>query len=236
MEAYENLEPLDIPVCPDPMEPLKVNTEPLMKPPGVFKPGLWHEVSTISCASTAATDIGEVGWDEELCSDRDGPASEAPAGRLDAARELRIEHLGSDGHLNVRWPVDARKLRGKDKQIISSSFEILPGLAFKMMLKPKFAGNRKGQASFQKARGWGSVELKFVEGVASAPALRFRVSVGQEQPRGPVECDFGSGTVWGLPKGIEDFDFASAVEASSSTFVVSLEIIPRDATSSIVDA
>jgi len=222
-----------------------------LKPPGIFdKVGgdistkstvpfellgaIERSGSSHSLVSTAATVTGDA-QDEKLeelstipLSNAMQPAAAAvPKLAVEVARELRIEHLG-DGHLKVHWPVDAKKLRGKDMQHISPSFEIYPGCSLKLMLKPKCMGNKKGQASFQKARGRGSVELKLVESVALAPTLRFCISVGGCLPRGPVEHDFSDGFVSGLAKNDDDFDFLSAVDPNSSTFLVCLEILPSD--------
>jgi hypothetical protein len=152
-------------------------------------------------------------------------AMELPA-VMETTRELQLERL-EDGHLKVHWPIDAKRLRAKDKVCISPSFELFPGCSFKLMVKPRAMGDKKGQASFHKARGWGSVELKSMEGVAVAPTLRFLISVGGELPRGPVEHDFHNSTVGGLAKSDEMFDFTSAVDSKSSTFVVSLEVLPK---------
>lgn len=136
-----------------------------------------------------------------------------------------------DGHLWVHWPVDAKKLRSKDRQIISPSFEIIPGAVFKLMMMPKMMGEKKGQACFQKAHGCGSIVLKHVapvEGTTSLSKLIFRITVGdgkqRQTPRGPVDYDFGSG-VCGLPKRDELWDFLAAVNADSSTLTVSLELL-----------
>merc|ERR1711966_302614 len=100
-------------------------------------------MGSLSCASTAASEEAE---EPSSCH------AEAYV-----TRELRVHREDKDGHLKVHWPVDARKLRGKDKQIISPSFEIFPGCSFKLMVKPKAMGVRKGQANFHKGRGWGSI-------------------------------------------------------------------------------
>lgn len=202
-------------------EPIKVDVS-TFKPSGFGMPGLQSEDSNISVASTVATLTGE-----EECSELEERNVDERTARQDAPRELRIERQNAEGLMKIHWPVDAKKLKAKDRQIISPSFEILPGIAFKLMLKPKSVGDRKGQAGFQKAKGFGSVELKFIEGAASAPSLRFRVTVGQEAPRDPVECDFGKGTVCALHKNSEDFDFLSAVDPDSSTLLVCLEVFPQ---------
>lgn len=58
--------------------------------------------------------------------------------------------------------------------------------------------------------------------------LVFRIGVGSNTPRGPVEHDFSEQNCAGLPRGEEEWDFAGAVEASG-TFTVQLEVLPCDA-------
>merc|ERR1740130_529695 len=52
----------------------------------------------------------------------------------------------------IQWHVDARKLRGNDKQAVSPPFEISFGgqaVTFKMMIYPKVVSDAKGGASFK---------------------------------------------------------------------------------------
>lgn len=148
--------------------------------------------------------------------------------RAEVQRELRIKRDGH-GKIFVTWPVDARKLNGKDRQIISSSFDLFPDIVCKLMIKPKPKGLSKGLASFQKARGCGSIELKIVEGEEKAPAFSFRLSIGcgdlLDGPRGLVKHSFASSSVCGLPKDQEDWDFRAATDVDSNMFVVSLEVL-----------
>lgn len=218
---------------PHSQAPMKKAAEP--PKPNAKAPGLWTEdsnISNISTVSTAPTLSGEAPDLEDGAEEQERAAGEPAAAGEERPAGLRVERLGGDGRLKVHWPVDARKLRGRDKQIISPSFEIQQGLTFRLMVKPTFMGEKKGQASFSKARGRGSVELKFVEGAAAAPVVRFRVKVGQGEPRGPVVGDFGRRTFCGLPKDIEEFDFQSAVDPETSTFLVSLEVLPTPAAGS----
>jgi len=205
----------------------RVSTAPL-KPPGVFK----RSGSTHSLVSTAASVTGDSDDDKYktaspvLLSSGPPPA----VGRIEKSvaevvpHELRVEDLGA-GHLKVVWPMDARKVQGKDQQLVSPSFELFPGFSFKLLVKPRPMGDRKGQASFKKSRGWSSVELKLMGGMALAPKLRFLISVGGSSPRGPVDHDFSDNTMGGLVNDNCWFDFASAVEPNSSTILVSLEVL-----------
>jgi len=202
--------------------PLKVYPS---RPPGNF--------DSASSASTAASEIGEDNDETpELFSPIRLPESLLPKEetRKELPRELQVDALDMAlaRALQVQWPVDSKKLRGRDKQVVSPSFEIFPGCSFKLMLKPKVMGDKKHQEGFQRARGWGSVELKCVEGASVAPALKFWISVGDGSPRGPVTHDFGETTVAGLAKGEESFHFASEVDEKSSMFLVSLQAFPID--------
>jgi hypothetical protein len=138
-------------------------------------------------------------------------------------REVQTEHLG-DGHIIVHWRVAARILKSLDRQIVSPTFEAFPGCSFKLMVKPKVVGVKKGDASFRKARGQGTLELKLIEGADVAQTLSFGVSVGAKSLCGCVRHDFSGSTVAGLSKSDEVFDFMSAVDTNTSTFIVSLEI------------
>jgi len=210
--------------------PLKVYP---LKPPGNFK----QPCDTFSSASTAPSEMGEDD-DEmpEMSSPIALPEVAQPMEEMckEFCRELQVEPLDM-AHarpLKVRWPVDSKKLRGRDKQIVSPIFEVSPGCSFKLMLKPKAMGDKKHQESFQKARGWGSIELKCVEGASLAPTLHFWMSVGGGSLRGPVMHDFSESTVSGLTKSEESFNFASAVDGKTSTFLISLQALPIDSTAS----
>jgi len=145
--------------------------------------------------------------------------------RVDVDRDLRVERA-TNGQVDVCWPVDARKIQCKDRQIISPSFELFPDVSCKLMLKPKPKGLSKGLASFQKARGCGSIELKIVDGLEVAPQFSFLLSIGGEA-RGPVESNFAVSSVCGLAKNDEEWDFKAAVDPASSVFMVSLKVLPR---------
>jgi len=206
--------------------PLKVYPS---RPPGSFKPC----DAADSVASTAASEMGE-DHDEipEMFSPTCSPEALLPMEemRKEIPRELQVEamDMARAEPLRVQWPVDSKKLRCRDKQVVSPSFEVFPGCSFKLMLKPKAMGDKKHQEGFQRAKGWGSVELKCVEGASVAPALQFWISVGDGSFRGPVTHDFSESTVSGLTKGEESFNFASAVDGKSSTFLVSLQAFPID--------
>jgi len=132
--------------------------------------------------------------------------------------------------------VDARKLHSNDTQLVTPCIEVFDGIPFRLMLFPSCSGKlnethaTQRNTSFRKARGHGSVVLKCTAGEALAPKFRFNISVGSgsrvQAPRGPVEHDFSLSAVCGLPKGEQQWDFSSAVEPETSSFVVSVQIFP----------
>jgi len=146
----------------------------------------------------------------------------------------------NSGSMRVHWTVSARKLKSKDSHPhLSPSFELSfgtssPSVPFKMMITPKVASETKGGASFKKARGVGFIELVCEETLPDAvPQVSYKISIGsgdKRQPaRGPVTHDFSKQAVSRFPKGLAEWDFQSAVDHESMTFVVCLEIIPTTA-------
>jgi len=140
------------------------------------------------------------------------------------------------GCFRTLWWVDARKLRGNDKQAVSPPFKIssggsFPSVRFKLMIHPKVMSGQKGGASFKKANGRGLVQIKCEAELSDAIAnFRFRISIGtgenQQVPRGPKVHNFLASALCGLDKDEEEWDFQSAVDPESMTFVVCLEILP----------
>jgi len=133
----------------------------------------------------------------------------------------------------VRWTVDARKLKTKDREAASPTFELTCGvpMQFKMVIHPRKVEDARGGASFKKAQGRGSVQLRILTGVeaSSKAVVTFRIAVGsplrQEKPRGPVRHDFAERPICGLPAGIEEWDFQKVIDKTTQTFVVCLEVL-----------
>lgn len=136
----------------------------------------------------------------------------------------------------IRWTVDARKLKSTDREAVSPMFELSFSkiVNFKILIRPKVISSVRGGASFKKAKGKGSVELRCLDEVTAAmnPVVTFRISVGsgtdparQEPPRGPVRHDFTKKAICGLPAGEEEWDFSKAVDEATQTFVVCLEVL-----------
>jgi len=151
----------------------------------------------------------------------------APGHTDNMSREVQIES-SSDRRTRVTWVVEAKKLSTKDQQIISPMFEISKA-SFRIMLKPKSMGAKKGQTTFKKAGGKGSVALKLVESMEPVPRWHACAAVGAcknaKIPRGHVEHNFTEGSLCSLG---DDWDFGGAVDSQTSTFVVSIDISPKD--------
>merc|ERR1711974_225199 len=128
----------------------------------------------------------------------------------------------------IPWTVDARKLKGNDKQAVSPPFELSfegnPHVIFKMMIYPTVTSEQKGGAAFKKSKGYGYVQLKCEAELQDTDAMVYwRLRVGQET-RGPVKHNFSMSAVSRL-KDNELWDFTSAVNNDSQTFDVSLEVM-----------
>lgn len=138
------------------------------------------------------------------------------------------------GALQVRWTVDARKLRCRDKIAVSPPFALdSPPGTFRLMLCPKAVSDRKGGASFQKAKGRGFVQVKCEAalGEAARGAMSLRVAVGgpggaAPEPRGPLRHDFAQ---CGVCCDQEEWNFTRAVDEATQTFVVTLELLTEEA-------
>eukprot|EP00928_Gymnodinium_smaydae_P040341 TRINITY_DN27368_c0_g1_i2.p1 TRINITY_DN27368_c0_g1~~TRINITY_DN27368_c0_g1_i2.p1 ORF type:complete len:597 (+),score=119.28 TRINITY_DN27368_c0_g1_i2:46-1791(+) len=135
------------------------------------------------------------------------------------------------GMHQVLWTIDAGKLKGHERQSVSPSFQLPTNLDanFRLVLCPKLNPDSKGGASFKKASGWGSVQLKCE---ASSGIATFLLSVSdgrpdyRRQPRGPVTHNFAMQSTCGLPKEQEQWDFNKVVDEATQTFVVHLDITP----------
>jgi len=138
-----------------------------------------------------------------------------------------------DGALRVMYVVDARKLKANDKVIISPSFELSdahPG-QYRIIVNPSPIKARGGP-TFKNTGGLGNVQIKCED--RSEGKITFNVFISDGRPnshrrepsRGPVEHDFADGSVCGLAKRVEEWDFNKVVDAHSRTFAVCLDIVP----------
>lgn len=139
------------------------------------------------------------------------------------------QELAADGSLRVKWTVDARKLRANEKAVISPPFEIstVECGVFRLILSP--APSRfRGGATFKNSCGKGSVQLKCETDANSQFSFRILIGDGRgryEAARGPVHHNFAVGVVGGLPRHQQEWDFNRAVDTSTRTFVVCLEVL-----------
>jgi len=165
------------------------------------------------------------------------PLTERPMPEFSPQPQTLLRASSPGGVLHVRWTVDARKLRGRDKIAVSPPFELdSPRGTFRLMLCPKAVSDRKGGASFQKAKGRGFVQVKCEAalGEATAGVLSLRISVdsgrpgsaAQEPSRGPVRHDFAQS---GVCCHEEEWNFTQAVDEASQTFAVSVELLTQEA-------
>jgi hypothetical protein len=131
--------------------------------------------------------------------------------------------------VKVSWPVDSRKLRAKDLLVVSPTFNLFPGVPFKLMIKPRLSGNKKGQSGFATAGGRGHIQFK-CEAHSSmlVSPVEFRLSIGssrgQQRWRGPFRHNFSENPVAALPKHLEEWDLSSAVNRDQGTLTIHLEV------------
>eukprot|EP00929_Paragymnodinium_shiwhaense_P109088 TRINITY_DN75463_c0_g1_i1.p1 TRINITY_DN75463_c0_g1~~TRINITY_DN75463_c0_g1_i1.p1 ORF type:complete len:357 (+),score=94.52 TRINITY_DN75463_c0_g1_i1:117-1187(+) len=150
-------------------------------------------------------------------------------GKLDAAPRTSIHDI-----VEYNWTIDAKKLRGNDRSVVSRPFELSmdgANVPFKIMLYAKaFSGDMGGRGgqSFKVARGQGSLQLKCEQDLGKARkgrvALRFSVGKGTSSASERImHHDFSQSASCSS----QDWDFSKAVEAKSQTFVVSVKIFPE---------
>lgn len=132
------------------------------------------------------------------------------------------------------WVIDARKLRGSDRQLVSPPFSVSLGAQtamFRLILVPASLTDPKSSGlNFQKTSGWGIVQVKCEAVLPEAHGrmtYRFWVGAGErlQRPRGPICHNFAETAVSSLPKGEDLWDFNVAVDPASSSFTIWLEQI-----------
>jgi len=153
----------------------------------------------------------------------------APAGMSISARDRCLAVSQEGGACRVQWSVEAKKLKGSEKQVVSPPLEVslgqgAPPATFKLMLCPS------GGDSFRKAGGVGQVQLKCCSGLSEGSWLltAISISVGSgrkaQMPRGPFMHRFGSSYVFSAPREQAVWDFGASVE--SAALAVTVEIAP----------
>jgi len=144
-----------------------------------------------------------------------------------------VRSWGSCTH--AHWAVDGRKLKRKDKQVVSPVFMVtLPEVGpapYRIMLNATSGtSERKKGGGFMEGNGHGHVVLKCESQLPKSCAdIAFRVGVGRGDAipvRGPVVRSFFEHSCHGLPEAEEDWDFAAGVD-DSDNFLVTLEVAPK---------
>lgn len=228
--------PPDVPPAPTMPPPLELLTRAssaggaaLGAPPGLApcEPGVgdpWPAGPPAGEAAAKEPPAEELGVDDALGD----LGSDKPAQTLVRSRD------DSTGVSRVSWVVDAAKLRTSDKVAVSPSFEVADEVGpFKLMISPKVVSDRKGGASFKKAKGRGYVQLKCEasEGALTRRCLTFSVSVGTgpkaQLEHGLVRHNFADCGVCCLPKEFDEWDFSKAVDEATQSFVVCLRVYPQ---------
>lgn len=165
------------------------------------------------------------------------PPTEPPAERPEPVAVLQRAFSVTSSTYRIRWTVDARRLKTTDRDAFSPIFELsfAGPVEFRLRLKPRSFHDQKGGASFKRSQGKGFVEFRCLSDVAALvnPVVTFRIGVGggsdprrQQRPRGPVRHDFRTRPICGLPDGKDEWDFSRAVDKSTMTLVVVLEVFP----------
>lgn len=192
-----------------------------------------NETFSAPCVSPAKAEVNAAA--SHLVSPASMPHAVATATSVPQPQTLSMQYASESQKYQVTWTVDARKLKGNDKQAVSPPFDIVFGtnrVTFKMMIYPKAHDESKGGASFKKSRGQGFIQLK-CEGDLSAggEAVTFWLSIGsqtlRESDRGPAQHNFVHSAVCGLPRTHEEWDFLKVVDHNSMTFNVYLTVMPQ---------
>lgn len=131
----------------------------------------------------------------------------------------------------IEWIVDARKIKGTDKVVVSPPFE-MPSMfsaIFKMMITPKFVMNGKGGASFKKSKGKGSVQLKCESQLGvNEGSMFFQIRIGCNDCNlscvRQEEWNFADVPLYTCQ---EERDFTKSLDVARQGFSVILEVGPK---------
>lgn len=134
----------------------------------------------------------------------------------------------------IHWTVDAKVLKSSDREKVSPPFEVSMGgkeIQFKMCLRPTVTSESRGGASFRKAKGKGTVDLRCLNEIdpANSCYMTFRVAVGKGSDAyrvsSTVRHDFSEKAICPLPDTEDEWDFKTVTDEDSQTFVVVLEVV-----------
>eukprot|EP00931_Biecheleriopsis_adriatica_P024563 TRINITY_DN15270_c0_g1_i1.p1 TRINITY_DN15270_c0_g1~~TRINITY_DN15270_c0_g1_i1.p1 ORF type:complete len:613 (+),score=112.66 TRINITY_DN15270_c0_g1_i1:30-1841(+) len=149
-------------------------------------------------------------------------ASPAESPESSDLKLTRIRSKGTGAH-RVRWRIQPEKVRrSSDTSMVSPNFEVDIGdkqVMFKLLLYPavtaearKVNGERGGN-SFRNSAGHGYIVLRCEDNLPEcSSSISFRFFVGQQEPRGPVQHDFGKYSVGGLHESSRVWSFANEIE------------------------
>ncbi|CAJ1401118.1 unnamed protein product [Effrenium voratum] len=125
----------------------------------------------------------------------------------------------------IHWTVDAKVLKSSDREKVSPPFEVSMGgkeVQFKMCLRPTVTSESRGGASFRKAKGKGTVDLRCLNELDPARScpMSFRIAVGKgsdaKRISSTVRHDFSQRAICPLPDGEEEWDFKTVVDEALS--------------------
>jgi len=126
---------------------------------------------------------------------------------------------------HVYWTVNARQIHSKDTKVASPRFCIyLPNgpCPFQLMLYAEARSPKWGSSGFARSRGRGRIEIRCgAELPKGSGRVTFALSLGSQPPRPAVSHDFSQQACCGLRR----WDFSTAVDPATGTFVVHLEIL-----------
>jgi hypothetical protein len=175
---------------------------------------------------------------ESLASPLTVPGSDAEASLCTMAQEkfsqtvhmsqpIVISCTQDKNVTRIEWMVDARKIKGTDKVIVSPPFEVpsLSSAVFKMMITPKFVMEGKGGASFKKSKGKGTVQLKCESQLGDEGTLAFQISAGCQESNALFVCqekwNFAENPLYHC---LEEWDFTKSLDVAKRSFSVVLEV------------
>lgn len=146
---------------------------------------------------------------------------------LHMTQPIVISCAQEKGTTRVEWIVDARKIKGTDKVIVSPPFEVpsLSSSIFKMMITPKLVMEGKGGASFKKSKGRGTVQLKCESQLDDGGTLAFQMSAGCGESNVLFVCqeewNFADVPLYHCQ---EECDFTKCLDVAKRSFSVILEV------------
>lgn len=179
-----------------------------------------------SCSSTEgdlAAGLAKVGEGQAALPSLEEASNSAPS-------NLASGSALSDKQASFQWTVDAKKLRGNDRSVVSRPFTLsrdgtFVGATFKMMLYAKTLREGKGGQSFKMSRGRGSLQLKCERDLGQESLLNIRFSIGGvgglPRHEKSLRHDFAQSAACTT----QDWDFSKGVDEVTQTFVVSVELL-----------